>query len=142
MLFRSVRARRILVPTEAEAKKVAERLKNGEDFVAVAKEVSKDPGSDGSELGFIRRGQLLLQPVEDAVFTLKVGQISEPVWTEQGWYVFKLEEKRQQPPPTWDTLRDQLEQQKLREVVSRLRRGAKIEVLDTKLNRAVEPSSQ
>ena len=137
-----VRARRILVPTEAEAKKVAERLKNGEDFVAVAKEVSKDPGSDGSELGFIRRGQLLLQPVEDAVFTLKVGQISEPVWTEQGWYVFKLEEKRQQPPPTWDTLRDQLEQQKLREVVSRLRRGAKIEVLDTKLNRAVEPSSQ
>ena len=137
-----VRARRILVPTEAEAKKVAERLKNGEDFVAVAKEESKDPGSDGSELGFIRRGQLLLQPVEDAVFTLKVGQISEPVWTEQGWYVFKLEEKRQQPPPTWDTLRDQLEQQKLREVVSRLRRGAKIKVLDTKLNRAVEPSSQ
>ena len=137
-----MRARRILVPTEAEAKKVAERLKNGEDFVAVAKEVSKDPGSDGSELGFIRRGQLLLQPVEDAVFTLKVGQISEPVWTEQGWYVFKLEEKRQQPSPTWDTLRDQLEQQKLREVVSRLRRGAKIEVLDTKLNRAVEPSSQ
>ena len=76
-----VRARHILVPTEAEAKKVAERLKNGEDFVAVAKEVSKDPGSYVSELGFIRRDQLLLQPVEDAVFTLKVGQISEPVWT-------------------------------------------------------------
>ena len=131
-----VRVRHILVPTEAEAKKVAERLKNGEDFVALAKEVSKDLSSEGSELGFIRRGQLLLQPVEDAIFALEVGQISKPVWTEVGWYIFKLEEKRQQPPPTWDTLRDQLEQQKLREVVSRLRRGAKIEVLDIKLNRA------
>ena len=66
-----------------------------------------------------------------------MGQISKPVQTQFGWNIFKLEEKRQQPPPTWDTLRDQLEQQKVREVVSRLRRGAKIEVLDLKLNRAV-----
>jgi peptidyl-prolyl cis-trans isomerase C len=126
-----VRLRYILVPTEAEAKKVAERLKKGEDFVAVAKEVS----SEGSELGFVRRSELLA-PVEDAVFALEVGQISKPAQTQFGWNIFKLEEKRQQPPPTWDTLRDQLEQQKLREVVSRLRRGAKIEVLDIKLNRA------
>jgi peptidyl-prolyl cis-trans isomerase C len=131
-----VRVRQILVPTEAEAKKVAERLKNGEDFVALAKEVSKDPSSEGGALGFVRRGELIA-PVEDAVFALKVGQISKPVQTQFGWNIFELEEKRQQPPPTWDTLRDQLEQQEVRAVVSRLRRGAKIEVLDIKLNRAV-----
>ena len=129
-----VRFRNILVPTEAEAKQVAERLKKGEDFVALAKEVSKDPSSEGGAP--VSRGELI-EPVEDAVFALKVGQISKPVQTQFGWNIFKLEEKRQQPPPTWDTLRDQLEQQKLREVVSRLRRGAKIEVLDLKLNRAV-----
>ena len=71
----------------------------------------------------------LIAPVEDAVFALKVGQISKPVQTQFGWNIFELEEKRQPPLPTWDTLRDQLEQQKLREVVSQLRRGAKIEVL-------------
>jgi peptidyl-prolyl cis-trans isomerase C len=131
-----VRLGHILVPTEAEAKKVAERLKNGEDFVGLVKEVSKDPGSEGSAFGFVRRSELIV-PVEDAAFGLKVGQISKPVQTQFGWNIFKLEERRQQPPPTWDTLRDQLEQQKLREVVSRLRRGAKIELPDIRLNRTV-----
>ena len=131
-----VRVRHILVPTEAEAEKVAERLKNGEDFVALAKEVSKDPSSASGGLPFVPLGDLIA-PVEDAVFALKVGQISKPVQTQFGWNIFKLEEKRQQPLPTWDTLRDELAQQKVREVVSQLRRGAKIEVLDVKLNRAV-----
>jgi peptidyl-prolyl cis-trans isomerase C len=123
-----VRLRQILVPTEAEAKIVAERLENGEDFVALAKEISKDPSSEGSSLGFVQL-DALIAPVEDAVFALRVGQISKPVQTQFGWNIFKLEEKRQQPAPTWDALRDQLEQQKVREVVSQLRRGAKIEVL-------------
>jgi peptidyl-prolyl cis-trans isomerase C len=123
-----VRLRQILVPTEAEAKIVAERLENGEDFVALAKKISKDPSSEGSSLGFVQLNALIA-PVEDAVFALRVGQISKPVQTQFGWNIFKLEEKRQQPLPTWDTLRDQLEQQKVREVVSQLRRGAKIEVL-------------
>jgi peptidyl-prolyl cis-trans isomerase C len=131
-----VRLRQILVPTEAEAKKVAERLENGEDFVAIAKEVSKDPSSEGGVLGFVRL-DALIAPVEDAVFALKVGQISKPVQTQFGWNIIKLEEKRQQPLPTWDALRDELAQQKAREAVSQLRRGAKIEVLDVKLNRAV-----
>jgi peptidyl-prolyl cis-trans isomerase C len=123
-----VRLRQILIPTEAEAKIVAERLENGEDFVALAKKISKDPSSEGSSLGFVQLNALIA-PVEDAVFDLRVGQISKPVQTQFGWNIFKLEEKRQQPLPTWDTLRDQLEQQKVREVVSQLRRGAKIEVL-------------
>jgi peptidyl-prolyl cis-trans isomerase C len=130
-----VRVQDILVPTEAEAEKVAERLKNGEDFVALAKEVSKDPSSASGGLPFVPLGGLIA-PVEDAVSALKVGQISKPVQTQFGWNIFKLEEKRQQPLPTWDTLRDELAQQKVREVVSRLRRGAKIELL-YKLNRAV-----
>jgi peptidyl-prolyl cis-trans isomerase C len=130
-----VRVQDILVPTEAEADKVAERLKNGEAFVALAKEVSRDPSSASGGLPFVPLGGLIA-PVEDAVSALKVGQISKPVQTQFGWNIFKLEEKRQQPLPTWDALRDELAQQKVREVVSRLRRGAKIELLD-KLNRAV-----
>ena len=72
-----VRVQNILVPTEAEAEKVAERLKNGEDFIALAKEVSKDPSSASGGLPFIPLGDLIA-PVEDAVSTLKVGQSRNP----------------------------------------------------------------
>ena len=88
-----MRVQNILVPTEAEAEKVAERLKNGEDFVALAKEVSKDPSSASGGLPFVPLGGLIA-PVEDAVSALKVGQISKPVQTQFGWNIFKLEEKR------------------------------------------------
>ena len=67
-----VHVRHILVETEAEAKEVAERLKKGEDFAAVAKEKSKDSGAEGGDLGFVGPGEML-KPVEDAAFALEVG---------------------------------------------------------------------
>jgi peptidyl-prolyl cis-trans isomerase C len=75
-----VRARHILVETEAEAKEIVERLKKGEDFATLAKEKSKDSNAEGGDLGFFTRGQML-KPFEEAAFALDVGKISDPVQT-------------------------------------------------------------
>ena len=136
-----VRARHILVETEAEAKEIAERVKKGEDFAALAKEKSKDSGAEGGDLGFFSRGQML-KPFEDAAFALDVGAISDPVQTQFGWHVIKLEEKQDRPLPSFDqvkiAIRSQLVQQKAQEVVSGLRDSAKIEVVDPELKKSME----
>ena len=100
-----IHARHILVATEAEAKEIKERLKKGEDFATVAKEKSKDPSAEGGDLGFFGRGQML-KPFEDAAFALKDGEISDPVQTQFGWHIIKVEEKRTRPLPTFDQVKD------------------------------------
>ncbi len=139
-----VHARHILVTTEAEAKEVAERLKKGEDFAVIAKEKSKDTGAQGGDLGFFTRGQML-KPFEDAAFALDVGQISEPVQTQFGWHIIKVEEKRDQALPTFDQVKAaivaQLIQAKAQEVVTGLRDTAKIEVVDPELKKAMEAAA-
>jgi len=139
-----VHARHILVATEAEAKEVAERLKKGEDFAAVAKEKSKDTGAEGGDLGFFPRGQML-KPFEEAAFALDVGQISEPVQTQFGWHIIKVEAKRDQPLPTFDQVKEaiiaQLVQQKAQEVVTGLRDAAKIEVVDAELKKSMDEAA-
>jgi peptidyl-prolyl cis-trans isomerase C len=139
-----IHARHILVDTKEEAEKVKERLKNGEDFATVAKEVSKDTGAEGGDLGFFTRGQML-KPFEDAAFALDVGQISDPVQTQFGWHIIKVEEKRDQPLPTFDQVKDaiiaQLVQQKAQQVVTGLRDAAKIEVVDPELKKAMDDAA-
>lgn len=139
-----VHARHILVATEAEAKEVAERLKKGEDFAAIAKEKSKDTSAEGGDLGFFARGQML-KPFEDAAFALEVGQISEPVQTQFGWHIIKVEEKRDQPLPTFDQVKEaiiaQLVQQKAQQVVTGLRDAAKIEVIDPDIKKAMDDAA-
>lgn len=89
-------ARHILVETEDEAKKVIERLKKGEDFAALAKELSKDTASatEGGDLGFVPQGRFV-EPVDKAVFSLQVGQVSEPVKSDFGWHVIEVVERGQ-----------------------------------------------
>ena len=139
-----VHARHILVATEAEAKEVAERLKKGDDFAVVAKEKSKDTGAEGGDLGFFARGQML-KPFEEAAFALDVGQISEPVQTQFGWHIIKVEAKRDQPLPTFDQVKEaiiaQLVQQKAQEVVTGLRDAAKIEVVDAELKKSMDDAA-
>jgi peptidyl-prolyl cis-trans isomerase C len=139
-----IHARHILVSTEAEAKEVAERLKKGEDFATVAKDKSKDPSAEGGDLGFFTRGQML-KPFEDAAFALEIGQISEPVQTQFGWHIIKVEEKRDRPLPTFDEVKgaivSQLVQAKAQEVVSGLRDSAKIEVVDPELKKSMDAAA-
>jgi peptidyl-prolyl cis-trans isomerase C len=107
-----VRARHILVSTEAEARKVLQDLKNGTDFAAIARVLSKDPdASKGGDLGFFRREQVW-PGFADVAFSLQPGQVGpNPIKNEFGWHVVKVEERRLVAPPTFAEVHDQLRQQ-------------------------------
>jgi peptidyl-prolyl cis-trans isomerase C len=127
-----VHARHILVDNEAEAKKIAARLKGGEDFAKVAAETSKDPGSkaEGGDLGWFTK-ERMVAPFADAAFKLEAGKISEPVKTQFGWHVIRVEEKRTKPVPSFDEMKEQVEAYLTRktqqDLITKLREGAKIE---------------
>lgn len=135
-----VHARHILVGMEAEAREVADRLKKGEDFASLATEKSKD-ANEGGDLGFLIRGQMP-KAFEDAAFALNVGQISEPVKTDLGWHIIKVEEKADVPLPTFDQAKysiiAQLVAQRANEVVEGLRKAAKIESFDPAAKSAMD----
>jgi peptidyl-prolyl cis-trans isomerase C len=125
-----IHARHILVATDADAAAVIKRLKAGEDFAKVAKEVSKDTGSDGGDLGWFTKDKMVPE-FADAAFKLEPGQLSEPVKSPFGWHVIELEGKREKPFPTFDEVKDQVShyvvQKAQGELVAQLRKGAKIE---------------
>jgi peptidyl-prolyl cis-trans isomerase C len=129
-----IHARHILVATEDDAKTIFEQLKKGADFAALAKEKSKDPSSsEGGDLGYFTRDRMVPEFAE-AAFRLQIGQISDPVKTEFGWHIIKLEDKRNRPIPEFDKVKDQLEnmvaRKALSEEVAKLRADAKIEQLE------------
>lgn len=130
-----VRARHILVEAEDEAKKVAARVKGGEDFAKVAQEVSKDPGSgrEGGDLGYFTADRMVKE-FADAAFALTPGQISDPVKSQFGWHVIKVEDKRNKPLPTFEEVKPQidqyLERKAQQDTILALREKAKIERLD------------
>ena len=80
----------ILVKKNSEALMVVDRLKNGESFTNLAKELSIDnaSGKRGGDLGFFRKG-MMVKPFEDVAFKLEKDQISEPVKTEFGYHIIK-----------------------------------------------------
>src|SRR5213078_3574381 len=104
-----VRARHILVETEDEAKAVVEQLKGGADFATVAKEKSKDPGSaqNGGDLDFMGKSELVPEFAEVA-FKMYPGQVSNPVKTQFGWHIIKLEDKRTKQPPDFAKVKEQI----------------------------------
>jgi peptidyl-prolyl cis-trans isomerase C len=129
-----VHARHILLPTEDEAKAVLAELKKGADFAALAKEKSKDPGgSEGGDLGYFTKEQMV--PEFSAVaFKLGKGELSEPVKTQFGWHIIKVEDKRTKPTPTFDQVKTQIDNyiahRAQAALVEKLRSGANIERLD------------
>lgn len=117
-----VRARHILVPTEAEAQDVLKQLKGGADFAKLASEKSKDTGSakDGGDLGYFGRSAMV-KPFADAAFAMKVGEMSEkPVKTDFGYHVIKLEDRRKSSPPPLEEVKEQVANQVGQEMVSQL----------------------
>ena len=139
-----VRARHILVESEAKAKEVLGKLKAGGDFVAIAKEISKDPGaSDGGDLGYFSKDQMVPEFAEVA-FKLDKGKISDPVKTQFGWHIIKVEDKRTRAVPTYDQVKDQIEVFIVRkaqaELVIKLREGAKIERLTPQAAAPAQPA--
>jgi len=132
-----VSARHILVESEDEAKAIASDLKKGGDFAAIAKEKSKDPGSkdSGGDLGFFTKDQMVPEFAE-AAFKLDKGQISDPVKSQFGWHVIRVDDKRAKQPPSFDQVKDQIEnfvQRKAQaELIQKLRADAKIEKVGEK----------
>ena len=128
-----VHARHILVPTQEEAQKVIQQLDSGKDFTAVAAEASKGGSAqNGGDLGWFVKGDMLPEFAAVA-FALEPGQVSkEPVETQFGWHVIKVEERRDRQPPPFDEVKGKLESEAQQELVTallqELRKDAKIEI--------------
>lgn len=124
-----IHARHILVATLPEAEAVEKRLKAGEDFAKIAKELSKDSGSDGGDLGWFTR-EKMVPDFADAAFKLKVGEISAPVKTEFGWHIIQVLAVRQTQFPPFDQIKNQVSayviQKAQTDFVLGLRKDAKI----------------
>jgi peptidyl-prolyl cis-trans isomerase C len=133
-----VRARHILVETEDEAKAVKAELDKGADFAELAKKKSKDPGaSDGGDLGFFTKDQMVPE-FSEVAFKLEPGKISDPVKSQFGWHIIKVEEKRNRKPPDFEQVKAQIETYVTRKAqadyVGKLREAAKIERMDQAAN--------
>ena len=129
-----VHARHILVPTEDEAKAILAQLRGGADFATVAKEKSKDPGAaEGGDLGYFTKEQMVPE-FATVAFKLDKGQLSDPVKTQFGWHIIKVEDKRMKPTPTFDQVKSQIENyvahRAQAQLVEKLRSAANIERLD------------
>ena len=128
---KEVHARHILVDTEDQAKAILAELKKGGDFAALAKQRSKDPGAaNGGDLGYFTQDQMVPEFAQTA-FKLEIGQLSDPVKTQFGWHIIKVEEKRDRQIPEFDKVRDQLENFLARrtqaDLINKLRAKANIE---------------
>lgn len=143
-----VRARHILVKTKEEADDIIKQLDGGADFDALAKEKSQDPGSgaQGGDLGYFAAGQMVPE-FEKAAFALDVGSYTkEPVQSQFGWHVIKVEDKRAKQPPAFEQIKEQVRslliQEKYLDLVKTLRGQAKVEVADPELKKIVEQAEQ
>ncbi len=101
-------ASHILVETQEEAQALVDQLEEGADFAELAQEHSTGPsGPNGGQLGWFGAG-MMVPAFEQAVFTLGVGEVSEPVETRFGWHVIILNDSREQALPTLDDVRADL----------------------------------
>jgi len=85
-----IKCSHILVKKQSEALAIQERLRQGEKFGKLAKEISIDPGSakrDGS-LGYFGRGAMV-KPFEEIAFKLQIGEVSDLVKSEFGYHIIK-----------------------------------------------------
>jgi len=124
-------ASHILVETEEEAKEVIRMLDEGAEFAAVAKEKSTGPsGPNGGSLGWFGPG-MMVAPFEEAVVAMEPGAVSQPVQTQFGWHVIRLNDKRNATAPAFEDvageLRETLRQEAVTGIVNSLVASGEIE---------------
>jgi peptidyl-prolyl cis-trans isomerase D len=124
--------------TEARARVVLKRLQDGEDFAAVATEVSDDPGSksSGGDLGFFGRGQMV-KPFEDVAFSLEPGELSDVVRSDFGFHIIRVEEHNLAKQTPFEEVREELAHELVGKEISATRNR---EIAD-KLSAAVRAGS-
>ncbi len=142
-----IRASHILVETEEKAKELKAEIDGGADFATLAKENSIDPGaSNGGDLGFFSKG-MMVAPFEAAAFALaNPGDVSEPVQSQFGWHIIRLEEKRESQPPAFEQVAGRLQQQQLMQAfsakVETLMENAQIDIADPELAAAFKAEEE
>lgn len=140
-------ARHILVESEDKAKELREKIVGGADFAEVAKENSTDPGSkeQGGLLGYFTKGQMVPE-FEAAVVKMHKGEVSEPIKTGFGWHVIKLEDRRQKPPPSFDsvknTILNSLAVREAQKESTALREKSEVEYIDSGIKKQVEEQKE
>ena len=128
-----VHARHILVKTKKKAYDLIKKLRDGENFEALAKKHSTGPsGANGGDLGYFRKGQML-PAFSKAAFAMKKGKFSKrPVKTQFGWHVIKVEGRRSAKPPAIEEVREKLVSELSNDLgsdlVKKLRKSAKIKI--------------
>ena len=142
-----VRASHILIKVDPQAdkaqraealkkvEKIQERVKEGEDFAALAKESSQCPSSSqGGDLGYFGRGNMV-QPFEEAAFALKPGEVSDIVQARFGYHLIKVMYKKPETTISFEDAKDRIEQRLKNEkvqkevklYVEKLKKDAKVE---------------
>lgn len=126
--FSKVDASHILVEDEETAKEVKEKLDNGEDFAELAKEYSKDSqnASEGGELGEFSKGQMV-EEFEEKAFSMKEGEVSNPVQTQFGWHIIKINKKSDDSyEDSKEDIKATLEEEKYKDYINELNENADI----------------
>lgn len=125
-----VHARHILVGDPAKADEILEQLQSGTDFAQLARQHSLDPSTQesGGDLGFFPRGTLVVPEVEEAAFSLSVGQISPVISSPMGYHIVQVEERVQDKPLTEEAWQ-RLKETTFRRWVAELWQQANVEVL-------------
>ena len=129
---REYKARHILVETEDEAKQIVTQIRKGGNFEKIAAEKSKDQGSKGrgGDLDWATPARYV-PAFGQALTKLKKGQVSDPVQTQFGWHIIRVDDERPSKFPSLEEAKPQIEQQMRQQTVNKaftdLRAKAKVE---------------
>jgi len=143
---KELKARHILVKTEAEAKAIIAQLGKGADFAKLAKVKSSDSSAkEGGDLGWFNPNQMV-KPFSDAALALKKGEYTKtPVQSQFGWHVIKLEDSRSPQVPAFDQMKERVRsfmQQKMsQDFIESLKTAGKVEIKQENLPVAAEPAA-
>jgi peptidyl-prolyl cis-trans isomerase C len=109
---KEIRARHILVDSEAKATEMIKLAKGGEDFAKLAAKNSIGPSAQrGGDLGYFTANEMV-KPFSDVAFKLKKGEISaKPVKTQFGWHVIKVEDVRTRKVPPFEKIKPQMQRE-------------------------------
>lgn len=129
---REYKTRHILVGSEAEANAVIAALNNGASFETVAKEKSADPSAEqGGDIGWIAAEQLM-PTLREALTTLKKGSYSQPIHSDFGWHILRVDDNRIIPVPAYSEVKDdlyrQMQNERIAEYIGELRKASNIEI--------------